>query len=152
MQSVLKSSTQTLTCCTNSLTPWMKAGTPDVVTVIVGAPTGPAPAPPATPKREPRSCPRSGGISWGWGWGSLVLVSGWPVEFTVGGGVGLEVENEKEEEDEVWEEEENEEEVDVDEEEDVTVWPAVKKQTKKRLKYHRLITMLDWPAFLKTKR
>lgn len=59
----------------NSLTPWMKAGTPDVVTVIEGAPTGPTPAPPATPRREPRSWLRSGGISWDWG--SLVLVSGW---------------------------------------------------------------------------
>lgn len=83
----------------NSLTPWKKAGTPDVVTVIVGAPTGPAPAPPATPKREPRSCPSSGGTSWGWC--SLVLASGCPVAFTVGGGVGLELEKEKEEEEEV---------------------------------------------------
>lgn len=116
----------------NSLTPWMKAGTPDVVTVIEGAPTGPAPAapaPPATPRREPRSWLRSGGISWDWV--SLVLVSGWLVVFAVGGGVGPEVEKEKEEEEEeVWEEEEKEEEEDVDvDEEDVTVWPAAKKDT-----------------------
>lgn len=63
----LESNIQTLTCCMNSLTPWMKAGTPDVVTVIEGAPIGPPPAPPATPSREPRSWPRSGGISWDWG-------------------------------------------------------------------------------------
>lgn len=84
-----------------SLTPWMKAGTPDVVTVIEGAPTGPAPAPPATPRREPRSWLRSGGISWAWG--SLGLASGWLgglVVFAAGGGVGPEVEKEKEEEDE----------------------------------------------------
>lgn len=104
----------------------MKAGTPDVVTVIEGAPTEPTPA----PRREPRSWPRSGGISWDWG--SPALVSDWLgglVVFAVGGGVGPELEKEKEEEaEEVWEEEENEEEEDVDvEEEDVTVWPAVKK-------------------------
>lgn len=81
----------------NSLTPWMKAGTPDVVTVIEGAPTGPPPAPPATPKREPRSWPRSGGISWDWG---SLLVSDWLVVLVVGGGVGPEVEKEKEVEDE----------------------------------------------------
>lgn len=85
-------------CCINSLTPWMKAGTPDVETVIEGAPTGPAPPPPATPKREPRSWLRSGGISWDWG--SLVLVSDWLVVLVVGGGVGPEVEKEKEEGDE----------------------------------------------------
>lgn len=88
-------SIQTLTCCMNSV---MKGGTPDVVTVIVGAPTGPIPAPPVTPKREPRSCPRSGGISCSGG--SLGLVSGWLVVFAAGGGVGPEVEKEKEEEDE----------------------------------------------------
>lgn len=150
MQSALKSSIPTLTCCMNSLTPWMKAGTPDVVTVIVGAPPGPAPAPPATPKREPRSWPRSGGISWGWG--SLALVSGWLVAFTVGGGVGPEVEKEKEEEEEdeeVWEEEESEEEVevDVDVEVDVTVGPAVKKKTKKEIEIS-LINSNTWPIFL----
>lgn len=83
----------------NSLTPWMNAGTPDVVTVTEGAPPGPAPA---TPRREPKSWLRSGGISWAWG--SLVLVSGWLgglVVFAVGGGVGLEVEKEKEEDEEV---------------------------------------------------
>lgn len=82
----------------NSLTPWMNAGTPEVVTVIEGAPPGPAPATPATPRREPRSWLRSGGISWDWG--SLGLVSGWLggiVVSAVGGGVGLEVEKEKEE-------------------------------------------------------
>lgn len=85
----------------NSLTPWIKAGTPDVVTVIEGAPTVPTPAPPATPRREPRSWPRSGGNSWGPG--SLVLASGWLVwlvEFVVGGAVGPEVEKENEAEDE----------------------------------------------------
>lgn len=82
-----------------SVTPWMKVGTPDVVTVIEGAPAGPKPAPPTTPRREPRSWLRSGGISCDWG--SLVLVSEWLdelVEFAVGGGVGPEVEKEKEEE------------------------------------------------------
>lgn len=129
------SKTGTLTCCMNSAIPWMKAGTPDVVTVIEGFPAAPLPVPPATPRREPRSWPRSEGICWGWG--SLLLVSFWfgvaAVVFVAGGGVGPEVEKEKEEE-EVWEEEEKEEEVgvDVEEEEDVTVWPAAKnKQTKK---------------------
>lgn len=99
--SALKLNIQALTCCMNSLTPWMNAGTPDVVTVMEGAPPGPAPATPATPKREPRSWLRSGGISWEWG--SLGLVSGWLgglVVFVVGGGVGLEVEKEKEEDEE----------------------------------------------------
>ena len=122
----------------NSLTPWMKAGTPDVVTVMEGAPPGPTPAAPATPRREPRSWLRSGGISWDWG--SLGLGSFWLIGlvlFAVGGGVGPEVEKEKEEEEEEEEEEEVlvweggkevEEGVDVDEEdEDVTVWPAVEK-------------------------
>lgn len=133
----------------NSLTPWMKAGTPDVVTVIEGAPTGPTPAPPATPRREPRSWLRSGGISWDWV--SLVLVSGWLVVFAEGGGVGPEVEKEKEEEDEeVWEEEEKEEEEDVDvdevEEEDVAVGPAVKKQIEVLL-----IDSNPWSIFLNFK-
>lgn len=37
---------QTPTCCMNSLMPWRKAGTPDVVTVMEGAP------PLAPPKSE----------------------------------------------------------------------------------------------------
>lgn len=118
----------------NSLTPWMKAGTPDVVTVMEGAPPGPAPAAPVTPSREPRSWLRSGGISWGWA--SAGVVSGWLcglAVLAVDGGVGPEVEKEKEEdEEEVWDEEENEEEEDVDvdeeeDEEDEGVWPAVEK-------------------------
>lgn len=78
----------------NSLTPWMKAGTPDVVTVIEGAPIGPPLAP---PRIESRKSLKSWGISWDWG--SLVLVSDWPagpVVLVVGGGVGLELEKEKE--------------------------------------------------------
>lgn len=114
---------KTPTCCMNSLTPWMKDGTPDVVTVMVGAPPGPTAAPPPTPKRDPRSWPRSGGISWGWG--SLALLSGWLLALAAGG-VGPEVEKEKEEE--VWEVEVNEEEVEVGVDEDVTVGPAVKKK------------------------
>lgn len=46
-----------------SLTPCMKAGTPDVVTVMEGAPIE-APAPPVMPSREPRSWPKSGAWSW----------------------------------------------------------------------------------------
>lgn len=93
---------EALTCCMNSAIPWMKAGTPDVVTVIEGFPAAPLPVPPATPRSEPRSWPRSEGICWGWG--SLLLVSFWfgvaAVVFAAGGGVGPEVEKEKEEEDE----------------------------------------------------
>lgn len=127
----------------NSLTPWMKAGTPDVVTVIEGAPTGPPPAPLATPSREPRSWPRSGGISWDCGW--LVLVSGWLLVFVVGGGVGPEVEKEKEEVDEeLWEDEEKEEEVEEDVDEDVTVWPAVEKKKNRNTQ----ISSDSWPLFL----
>jgi len=83
----------------NSLTPWMKAGTPDVVTVMDGAPPGPPAAPPAAPRREPRSWLRSGGISWDGG--SAPPVSDWLgglAAFAVGGGVGPELEKEKEEE------------------------------------------------------
>lgn len=83
---------QTLTCCMNSVMPWRKAGTPDVVTVMEGAPA------PAPPKSELMSWLMSGGISGGWG--SLPAASAW---FWVGGafadgGVGPEVEKEKEEE------------------------------------------------------
>lgn len=94
-KSALGSKTQTLTCCMNSLTPWMKAGTPDVVTVMEGAPPGPTPAPPS---REPRSWLRSGGISWDCG--SPAVVSDWPgwLEGFAVGGVGPELEKEKEEE------------------------------------------------------
>lgn len=74
----------------------MNPGTPVVVTVIVGAPTEVAPAPPATPKTEPSSCRRSGGMSWGRD--SLVLVSGLPPVFASGEGDGPVAEKEKEEE------------------------------------------------------
>lgn len=108
----------------NSPSPWMKAGTPDVVTVIVGAPTGPPPAAPATPKTEPRSCLRSGGISWGGD--SPELVSVWLLALASGEGDGPEAEKEKEEEEEVWEEEEeNEDDEEVEDGDDVTVWAAV---------------------------
>lgn len=117
----------------NSLTPWMKDGTPDVVTVMVGAPPGPTAAPPATPKRDPRSCPRSGGISCGWASPGLPSGCPWLPALAVGG-VGPEVEKEKEDE-EVWEGEVKEEEVEVevvgvdeDEDEDVAGWPAVTRE------------------------
>lgn len=117
----------------NSLTPWMKAGTPDVLTVMEGAPPGPV-----APRREPRSWLNSGGIPWIWG--SLGLVSGWfggRGVFAVGG-VGLEVEKANEDDDdvddeEVWEDDEKveeEEEEGVDDWEDVTVWPAVETNNK----------------------
>lgn len=86
----------------NSVTPWMKAGTPEVVTVMEGAPIWPAAAPPAPPRRELRKWPRSEGISWGWGSLVLVSVGFWAdAEFAVGGGVGPEAEKEKEVEEEV---------------------------------------------------
>lgn len=108
----------------------MNAGTPVVVTVIVGAPTEVAPAPPATPKTEPRSCRRSGGISWGRD--SVVLGSALLPVFA--SGEGAEAENEKEEE--AWEEEEEEEDDEEDDEEEenkeeeeveeVDVWAPVR--------------------------
>lgn len=117
----------------NSLTPWMKDGTPDVVTVMVGAPPGPTAVPPAIPKSDPSSCPRSGGISCGCASPAFPSACPWLPALVVGG-VGPEVEKEKEVE-EVWEEEDEDEdvvEVDVDDDEDVTGWPAVKeKQTVK---------------------
>lgn len=110
----------------------MNAGTPVVVTVIVGAPTEVAPAPPATPKTEPRSCRRSGGISWGRD--SVVLGSALLPVFASGEGEGAEAENEKEEE--AWEEEEEEEDDEEDDEEEenkeeeeveeVDVWAPVR--------------------------
>lgn len=72
----------------------MNPGTPVVVTVIVGAPTEVAPAP---PKTEPSSCRRSGGMSWGRD--SLALVSGLLPVFASGEGDGPVAEKEKEEED-----------------------------------------------------
>ncbi len=61
-----------------SVTPWMKVGTPGMVTVIEGPWPPPATAPPS---REPSSCSRfpPKGFSWGGGgadpgWGVLVLV------------------------------------------------------------------------------
>lgn len=82
-------------CCMNSVTPWMNAGTPDVVTVMEGAPAGPAPGTPATPRRDPRSWRRSGARSWG---SPPPLLSVWFWVDAADGGFGPEVEKEKEEE------------------------------------------------------
>lgn len=126
----------------NSLTPWMKDGTPDVVTVMVGAPPGPTAAPPATPKSDPSSCPRSG-ISCGCASPALPSACPW-LPALAAGGVGPAVEKEKEAV-EVWEVEEEEEEVvveeddedvvgvDVVDDEDVTGWPAVKEKQRRWL-------------------
>lgn len=94
----------------------MNAGTPDVVTVMEGAPICPT-APPAMPRRDPSSWPRSGCISWAWAWGPAGVVSG------CGGVVVVAAEDAPEAEVVV------EEEVEVVEEE-VTVWAAVETKAK----------------------
>ena len=89
------------TCCMKSLTPWMKAGTPEEVTVMGGA------GPPATPpSREPSSWLRSGGRAW------PLPVCDWPCGAPlseVGGPVGPEEEDEEKEKEE--EEDDDDEEV-----------------------------------------
>lgn len=82
-------------------TPWTKAGTPGIDTVMEG-PMAPGTAP-AVPRREPRSWARSGGAPWG----MVGMAPDWPGGTMVpgaGAGVGI---GPEEEEEELEEDEEN---------------------------------------------
>lgn len=90
-------------------TPWTKAGTPGIDTVMEG-PMAPGTAP-AVPRREPRSWARSGGAPWG----MVGMAPGWPGGTVVPGAgagvgigpVGIGPEEDEEEEEELEEDEEN---------------------------------------------